>query len=297
MPYIYDYNTRAKICQEKIEKLGYKLLGKYQGMYVKIKIRCPKGHILFVNPYSACKGRCKKCHYKDMTINSDEVIKMIQSKNMIPLSKNPQLRKLCLIKCKKCHKKFKILPQCMKQKKSWSCPHCRSTNFLYWLKNHRKDLKVVGEYNGSDNISIFKCSKGHIFKCRGNDIKNHGANCSVCYSQNTHINEDNTYKYLKKFFKKSDIVRKFQIVNPRKKPQKNVFVDFFIPKINLMIEYNGTQHYGPVKAWKGEEGYRKQRLRDLWLKRWCKKHFMRLLVIDGRKYKRDEILKFLKLKL
>jgi protein-arginine kinase activator protein McsA len=38
--------------------------------------------------------------------------------------------------------------------------------------------------------------------------------------------------------------------------------DFYLPNLNTCIEYDGEQHYKPISTFGGEEGLRKQQLRD-----------------------------------
>ena len=38
--------------------------------------------------------------------------------------------------------------------------------------------------------------------------------------------------------------------------------DFFLPDLNILIEYDGEQHYRPVDIWGGEEGFKRQQVLD-----------------------------------
>lgn len=42
----------------------------------------------------------------------------------------------------------------------------------------------------------------------------------------------------------------------------NLTIDFYLPKIDLYIEYNGEQHYKPVNFFGGEEKFKKQQFLD-----------------------------------
>lgn len=58
------------------------------------------------------------------------------------------------------------------------------------------------------------------------------------------------------------------------------WVDFFIPDKNLIIEFNGVQHYKMVDFFhSSDNGFEKQRARDKKLKKWCKDNNVKLLVI------------------
>lgn len=61
--------------------------------------------------------------------------------------------------------------------------------------------------------------------------------------------------------------------------QKNVYIDFYIPSMNTFIEYNGAQHYKPVELFGGEAQFKRQVLRDNWVREYCKKKNIKLIEI------------------
>ena len=60
---------------------------------------------------------------------------------------------------------------------------------------------------------------------------------------------------------------------------KNLFVDFFLPKHDIAIEFNGEQHYKPIDIFGGKERYVQQVERDNSLRQYCKEHKIRLIEI------------------
>lgn len=55
--------------------------------------------------------------------------------------------------------------------------------------------------------------------------------------------------------------------------------DFFIPSLNICIEYNGEQHYRPIKYFGGEKSFKKQLIRDNIKKEYCENNNIKLAVI------------------
>ena len=55
--------------------------------------------------------------------------------------------------------------------------------------------------------------------------------------------------------------------------------DFYLPDLNLCIEFDGEQHYKPVKLWGGLEGLRKIQESDQIKKQYCIDNNIRLLRI------------------
>lgn len=52
----------------------------------------------------------------------------------------------------------------------------------------------------------------------------------------------------------------------------NLELDIYIKELNIGIEYQGIQHYKPLKHWGGEEGFVTRRANDLRKKRLCQAH-------------------------
>lgn len=73
---------------------------------------------------------------------------------------------------------------------------------------------------------------------------------------------------------------------------RNVFyVDFYLPKLNTIIEFNGAQHYVWIKHWFTEERFQEQQDRDNRLKKHCKDNKIKLIEIPyNRKKDIDYIL-------
>lgn len=59
-----------------------------------------------------------------------------------------------------------------------------------------------------------------------------------------------------------------------------IIVDFYLPYENLVIEYNGQQHYFPVEWFGGQEVFEQQQERDHALRLYCKEHEINLLEIS-----------------
>lgn len=72
-------------------------------------------------------------------------------------------------------------------------------------------------------------------------------------------------------------------------------VDFFLPKENIFIEYNGQQHYRPIKLWGGITVFNKQQKRDEDLRVYCNDKKVKLIEIPYWEF--DNIENILKVKL
>lgn len=60
--------------------------------------------------------------------------------------------------------------------------------------------------------------------------------------------------------------------------------DFYLPKLNILIEYDGAQHFKPIKFWGGEERYKIQLARDKYKDSLANMHDIPLIRIPYTEY-------------
>lgn len=72
------------------------------------------------------------------------------------------------------------------------------------------------------------------------------------------------------------------------KYNKTLPFDFYIPSMNLAIEYQGEQHYKSIKHFGGEENFKIQQKRDQIKREYCKENHIRLLEIPYTDYNNIE---------
>jgi|ERR1700722_3246624 len=182
------------------------------------------------------------------------------------------------------------------------CPNC--SNMRKWSKdevdeelNARKIERLDDYINQSIKIR-FQCridGCGCIWKTAPSYILNSGTGCPLCKNKNE--------KLLFKLLEENDINFEYQkSINKLFQCDKNYIVDFYLSNKNIIIEYNGAQHYQPVcfggmEKSLADEKFIKQKERDKYLKKLCIDNNIKLIVIDGRKFKNDNLKKMFKLKL
>lgn len=98
------------------------------------------------------------------------------------------------------------------------------------------DYSNVVYVNNSTKVEI-QCKKHGSFMCTPQNHL-HGRGCPICKSE-TYVYEDRLYNFLKTFIDENDIVRQYRT----NWLSNNKSLDFFIPKYNLCIEHQGSQHY------------------------------------------------------
>jgi very-short-patch-repair endonuclease len=107
---------------------------------------------------------------------------------------------------------------------------------------------------------------------------------SACPKCNSSKGELRIEKYLKTTCLLFESQKRFD--NCRNK--KRLPFDFYIPAHNLLIEYDGEQHFIPVKMWGGEGGLERNQKRDAIKTRYAERHNIRLVRIPYTEYDRIE---------
>lgn len=117
------------------------------------------------------------------------------------------------------------------------------------------NIELLGEYIMAHENTLFRCKQcGFIWKAKPHNILN-GKGCPKC---NRKISKGE--QKIARYFEEHNIefVQEYPIIVEG----HSLRIDFFIPLLNLGIEYNGIQHYHPVQHFGGEERLRKQQSYD-----------------------------------
>lgn len=135
------------------------------------------------------------------------------------------------------------------------------------------DYSLV-EYRGIDIKVKIICPNGHLFKQTPYKHINCFQGCPIC---NASSGEQLIISWLNSNGFKDDYI--FQYSFKDCKDVNPLPFDFYIPSKNLLIEYQGEQHYFPCKKFGGYKTFLKQKHHD-WLKRkYCINNKLNLLTI------------------
>lgn len=193
-------------------------------------------------------------------------------------------KKQTLHKCKKCGNEWEALSSNIL--KGHGCPSCSAkeigdklrksheqyTNDLY---NINPNIEVIEEYKGADTPILHKCKICHnnwIVRPENLLQKRSCPNCTVKSK-----GEDAIQNYLKE----NNIVHFEQ---QKFSGLKGVYggllsYDFYLPDYNLLIEYQGEQHFRSIEYFGGEKAFIKQQEHDKRKRNYAKLHKINLLEI------------------
>ena len=139
------------------------------------------------------------------------------------------------------------------------------------IHNNYYDYSLVNYINANTKVKII-CSKHGVFEQSPHMHKNNKNGCPSCkQSKGEHTIEN----YL---LNKNIVFIKQHKFNDCKNISYLKF-DFYIPELNLCIEYDGIQHFEPVDIFGGEEQFKKQKINDRIKNEYCKLNNIHLLRI------------------
>lgn len=239
---IYDLEYFKNLA---IDKNGKCLSTEYIACDKKLKFKCSFGHIWETKPYYLVNNNswCPECNksHKD----NIELFKKIAIENDGECLSNDYVN--CRVKLKfKCYRGhiWMAKPHDVKYSKSW-CPICSNSvkltiEEMQEIANARDGKCLSEKYVDSHTKLLWECKHGHKWKANPHDIKNGNKWCPIC-------NESLGERLISGFLKQNNIhfEREKKFINCRGEKRMLSF-DFYLPEQNILIEYDGKQHYEPV---------------------------------------------------
>lgn len=286
-------------------KYGYERV-ECKGWKDKVQIYCPKHGYFWQSPsnHISNKHGCKKCAQE---VNDDlkrftheEIIqKFVESKGRdfdYSRVEYTNLHSKVCIGCKK-HGWFFVSPSQFING-VYGCPQC-------WLehigKSNRKIfkedfLKIASSVHGdkygydkvefdsvNDKVVIFCPKHGYFEQEVFSHLKGYGCFKCRCYSSGENKIRDILVKIDIPFIEQYKIPNISLFCT-----NKNIYIDFYIPSLKIAIEFNGKQHYRPIKWFGGDEKFEHQQWRDDSLRQYCKEYELKLIEIPYTEYNNIE---------
>lgn len=183
--------------------------------------------------------------------------------------------------------KTNICPECVKTREARKQGENLIEKINTILFDHKQNFKFDGEIERNYKGIIFYALKCRECECleweREKYIKS--VKCKVCFP-NDSKGESKIIEYLKNLEIPFEKQKKFNGL----KNEKELRCDFYIPKFNLIIEFDGHQHYYPIAFFKGFESFKKTIKCD-WIKnRYTLKNRINILRIPYFNYDKIESL-------
>lgn len=247
--------SRRKSHKQFVEEMkqinpNIEILSEYTTNDCKVSCRCLiDNYIWETKPHILVGGHgCPKCADKMQNRRShEEYIQEMKEKhpNIIPLDQFEGVNKKMHFRCTDCNYEWHAVSNALLNKDNSGCPKCLNhariteQEFIERMKDN-KDVEYVSGYIDMMHHANFKCkSCNNVWDTLPTSVLK-GRGCPKC----------NTSQGEKSIEKALDILNIEYIKEYTFDDCKDIRAlryDFYLPKFNTCIEYDGEQHYHPVK--------------------------------------------------
>lgn len=259
----------------------------YVNTRTNVTIICRQHGEFVQNPRSHLKGcGCPKCYPKTLPMDNSTFISkaILVHGNKYDYSKVEYINnhtKVCII-CPE-HGEFWQTPN--NHLNGQNCPICSNKinpnipltceEFISKAKeiHPEYDYSQTKYINVRSNILVI-CPEHGIFKqIAGNHLGGQG--CPKCSKSKGEKLIEGILQHMN-----IKIIPQYSIKSPINiRKSGRIFVDFYLPDYNMIIEYNGKQHYVPIKKFGGNIAYQEQVKRDKYLRDYCTNNNIELIEI------------------
>lgn len=173
--------------------------------------------------------------------------------------------------CKKCGNYFPSIPNNFLR--GSGCPECKRKSLSIQHttpyeeaediveSKSNGDYKIIKDsYKGTNSLATFyHYSCNRTFPAKPNNFICNDSRCPLCYLEGKQSKGES---YIQKFLDDNDIKYIYPKSFSDLKCHYPLRYDFYIPKFNLLIEFQGQQHYYPVNIFGGKEHFEIQKEHD-----------------------------------
>ena len=267
-----------------LEKLGpdYKVLGEYINKDTKILMKHYVCSNEFMKRPHDVTSKGSGCPYCNGNKNAKYNEQWVKENTPLPYQYESGFKNMttkCLFYCNKCNTYFEQMPSRLINQKIYGCK-CNNTkrktheDFLEELGSEcLSEYEVIDNYINTDTKIHFKHKKcGAMFEITPWHFI-HRANkkyCPICY-----YNTSKGEIIINKFLEENNIDYQKEFIFPNSKKR----FDFYLPELNICIEYDGEQHFIAKDFFGGEQGLLDTQKRDKEKNEYCLKNNIKLFRI------------------
>lgn len=288
-----SYTHEQYVKNLKTRNPNIEVIGIYCGARYKLKVRCIKHNYIWdaypsnLNDGGGCT-MCKSEKLSDRAISHDEFTNklLLINKDIEVIDKYKNCDNNILVRCKKHDITWfstgaRLLHGCgcieCGKEKSTASQRFSNSEVVDRLSLLNPNIVLIGDYIGSRYKSRFKCLVcGNEWEATFNNISlGHG--CPVCVTSKGEAS-------IKSALDSTCIIYNYQHIFHDCKNVSPLRFDFYIPSENMVIEFQGEQHYKPVDfAGKGEkwadERFAYGQINDKIKRNYCEANNIRLIEI------------------
>ena len=243
-----------------------------------------------------CTYGCRYCAGKDKT--TEDFKKEIYEKqpNIIILNDyiSSETKDRIFYKCKICNKEWDT---CVASLRGGSgCPECakrirgekrRKTHkdFVEELHRVQPNLIPLSKYQGTHKLVKILCTiHNNEFDSYPANLLNNSAHCPICTRERISSLPSKGEQRIQSYLDNKKIEYDPEHTFDDCKNIKLLPFDFFLCDLNIVIEFDGEQHYRPIELFGGEEQFKRRQINDAIKTKYCNENHIKLIRIPYWEY-------------
>lgn len=233
--------------REQFKEKGFLLLEEtYINNITPMLAKCSHGHTFKISLANLMKGRgCSEC-YRFKALRHEEVEEYLFSKGYELVTTYSKANRPIIVICNSGHDWTTTYAKIQSGRQ---CPHCsgKLIHELDVIEHLATDgYRLLSGYKNSATKIEIQCDKGHIYESTYMQFKS-GHRCPKCYASKGE-------RRIEQYLKDNGVTFSQQHRFKECKDTQKLPFDFYLEQYNLIIEYDGEQHYKPIDfAGRGEE--------------------------------------------
>lgn len=270
---------------------GYELLSEeYKNAKEKLHFKCDKGHDCYINWNNFKSGkRCKDCSNQNKAKalrHSYDYVKNFYEEHSYKLIDKKYVNELTHLEtiCPNGHlyrstfNTFKKSVRCPCNNKTRGVKHTYEYVYNY-IKSNNYLLLSKNYVNSYTKLEI-KCENNHIYLGNFHNFKS-GYRCPYC-------NESKGEKRIAEFLNKKEIKYEREKTFKDCKNKRLLPFDFYLTHFNLLIEYDGIQHFEPKECFGDIEQFHLTQKNDFIKNEYAKRASIPLIRISYKDFDKIE---------
>lgn len=283
----YNYDYIVKVLKEE----GYIVLSPkedYKNLETVLNTKCPNGHNWSVSFHNYKAGYrcpiCKKEEKERHELKDIENILETSGYTILDFERSDSFftESIFTIRCENGHISKKAIKSVRANK--LACLECIGKKkktleeAIELFNSYGYEVVSHNGYENSQSRFILSCKEGHKFETTYSNFKRGDRLCPIC-KQDESSSISKGEKEIIRVLEKLNIDYLFQYTREDCKLKSQLPFDFYLPKLNAIIEYDGIQHYEPVKYFGGMNKFISQKITDTIKNRYCKDNGIHLIRI------------------
>lgn len=261
-----------------ISEQGDALLSKeYKNNHTKLDIQCAFNHIFHMtfHDYKDGNCRCGQCYKEEREVSKEEVVNYLQKYGYELISEYKNTQEKIRIKCPNGH--ITEMAFCQFKSNGHRCKYCVNKNIRLdytFVKNAFEEAGYMlneTEYINNTYKMNVTCPCGHHIRMSWT-LFQMGVRCNECNSSSGELEIAN-------YLNSHNIYYIGQYAFDDCKDTKVLPFDFYIPSKNTIIEFDGEQHFKPIKLFGGEKAFLTRKRHDNIKNNYCKRNNITLIRI------------------